>query len=185
MITLGSPLDRYLSPQQRVLAGDGEFLIEDSAHHQNEEPTDYSYIVFPFAKMFEGFLKQLFLDLGFIEDGMYYSDRFRIGKALSPNFSNYAGSVYGQVEKKFGKSLATRLWHMWKEGRNLVFHYFPHNYRALTRSQAIDLVGQLVQTMEEAVEITHVKPQKREDVCFVGSGQASKTLAEITKLAKR
>jgi hypothetical protein len=134
MIKPGSQLYEYLSPQQRVLAGDGEFLVSDSIGHKNEEPTDYSYLVFPFAKMFEGFLKQLFLDLGFIEEGMYYSDRFRIGKALSPNYSNYAGSVYGQVEKKYGKALATRLWHVWKEGRNLVFHYFPHNYRALTRN---------------------------------------------------
>jgi hypothetical protein len=185
MIKPGSPLDQYLSAQQRVLAGDGEFLVKDSEEHVNEEPTDYSYLVFPFAKMYEGFLKQLFLDLGVIEEGMYYSDRFRIGKALSPNYSQYAGSVYGQMEKRYGKSLATRLWNMWKEGRNLVFHYFPHNYRALTRAQAIDLVEQLVQTMEEAVEITGVKPKKREDVCFVGRGQASKTMKEITELAKK
>jgi hypothetical protein len=185
MIKPGSQLYEYLSPQQRVLAGDGEFLVSDSIGHKNEEPTDYSYLVFPFAKMFEGFLKQLFLDLGFIEEGMYYSDRFRIGKALSPNYSNYAGSVYGQVEKKYGKALATRLWHVWKEGRNLVFHYFPHNYRALTRDQAIELIDQLIQAMEEAVDITHVTPKKREDVCFIGSGQANGTMASIAKLAKK
>jgi hypothetical protein len=184
MIKPGTPLYHYLSPQQRVLADDGQFLIEDSTRHVNEEPTDYSYLVFPYSKMFEGFLKQLFLDLGIIEEGMYYSDRFRIGKALSPNFSHYAGSVYGQMEKRYGKPLATRLWHMWKEGRNLVFHYFPHNYRALTRSQALDLIGQLIQTMEEAVEITKVTPKKRDDVCFVGRGEANGTMESIANLAR-
>ena len=185
MIKPGSPLYQYLSSQQRVLAGDGEFLVSDSLRHKDEEPTDYSYLVFPFAKMFEGFLKQLFLDLGVIEEGMYYSDRFRIGKALSPNFSRYAGSVYGQIEKRYGKALATRLWHMWKEGRNLVFHYFPHNYRALTRVEALDLIEQLIRTMEEAVLITHVTPKPREDVCFIGQGRANGTMAAVTKLAKK
>ena len=43
--------------------------------------------------------------------------------------------------------------HTWKEGRNLVFHYFPHNYRSLTRIAAVELVNQLVGTMSEAVLI--------------------------------
>jgi hypothetical protein len=39
--------------------------------------------------------------------------------------------------------------------------------------------------MEEAVDITHVTPKKREDVCFIGSGQANGTMASIAKLAKK
>ena len=78
MISTGSLLWQYLSPQQRVLYGDGEFLVTDSSIHRDEEPTDYSYLVFPFAKMYEGFLKQLFLDVGFISERDYYSNHFRI-----------------------------------------------------------------------------------------------------------
>jgi hypothetical protein len=167
----GSLLWQYMSSEQRVLAGDGDFLLNDSLVHIDTEPTDYSYIVFPFAKLYEGFLKQLFRDLGIISADEYYSDKFRIGKALSPNLVSRLGkhSAYGQIESRFGKGLATRIWHTWKNGRNLVFHYFPHNYRALTRQQAEETVNLIVGTMAEAVTLTHVRPgQYKEEIKYVG-----------------
>jgi len=100
-------------------------------------------------------LKKLFLDVGILTQRDYTSDHFRIGKALSPNLARrLAGrSAYTQISDRYGAPLAARLWHTWKEGRNLVFHYFPHNYRSLTRPQAVELVNQLVGTMCEAVLI--------------------------------
>ncbi len=159
MIQPGSALWQYLSPQQQTLAGDGAFLVEDSLHHKDEDPTDYSYLVFPFAKMYEGFLKQLFLDTGMITEKDYFSDHFRIGKVLSPNLARRLGgsSVYAHVERTYHKGLATRLWHAWKEGRNLVFHYFPHNYRLLSRDDAVKTIQNIVETMQEAVDT--MKPQ--------------------------
>ncbi|MFC1646894.1 hypothetical protein ACFL1A_01290 [Patescibacteria group bacterium] len=171
MIKVDSNLWQYLSPQQRVLAQDGEFLLKVSLIHPDEEPTDYSYLVFPFAKMYEGYLKQLLLDINLISERDYYSEKFRIGRALSPNFHRRSRhSVYKKIEEKYGKGLATRLWHTWKEGRNLVFHYFPHNLRALSRSQAEILITQIVETMADAVTICKVKPTKRDlsDFYFVG-----------------
>jgi hypothetical protein len=161
MIQEGSLLWQYLSPQQRMLADDGKFLFEDSARHPDEEPTDYSYVVFPFAKLYEGFLKQLFLDIGIITEHEYNSDRFRIGKVLSPNLVRLLKykSAYGQITERFGKDLATRIWHTWKNGRNLVFHYFPHNYRALTRSQAASIITNIIDTMDATVQETHVRPR--------------------------
>jgi hypothetical protein len=159
MIIEGSRLWQYLSPPQRVLAQDGAFLLTDSEFHRDQEPTDYSYLVFPYAKLYEGFLKELFVDLGIMDERDYQSDHYRIGKALSPNLARKLGhrSAYGQVEEKYGKDLATRLWHTWKNGRNLVFHYFPHNYRALTLDQAKMLVTLICETMEQAVEVTQVR----------------------------
>src|SRR3989304_5649251 len=127
MIPVGSLLWQYLSPEQRALVSDGVFLLEDSKKHFDEEPTDYSYLVFPFAKLYEGFLKQLFKDLGIIEERQFYSNHYRIGKALSPNIMRRLGkrSAYHEIEQRFGRALADRLWNTWKEGRNLVFHYFP------------------------------------------------------------
>ncbi len=158
MIVQDSLLWRYLSPQQQSLAHDGALLLEDSKTHPNEHMSDYSYLVFSFSKLYEGFRKQLFRDLGIISDTDYKSDHFRIGKSLSPNMIRRLGSrsAYGQLEDRFGKELATRLWHTWKEGRNLVFHYFPHNFRALTQVQAEELIDSLVGAMEEAVEETKV-----------------------------
>lgn len=164
MISEGSALWNYLSVSQRVLAGDGAFLVSDSVNHKDQEPTDYSYLVFPFAKLYEGFLKDLFLDLRIIEYRDYNSDHFRIGKALSPNMARRLGrrSAYGQIVDRFGKDLATRLWHTWKNGRNLVFHYFPHNYRALSIDHARLLVQLIIETMEQAVSDTRVIRGKRD-----------------------
>ena len=154
----GSALWDYLSAPKRVLAGDGEFLVRDSVNHINEEPTDYSYLVFPYAKLYEGFLKDFFLDLDIIDARDYQSDHFRIGKTLSPNLAKKLGrrSAYGQIVQRYGKDLATRLWHTWKNGRNLVFHYFPHNYRALSLEQAKTLIQLIVETMDQAVGDTKV-----------------------------
>lgn len=159
MIDEHSLLWQYLSPKQRVLAGDGNFLIHDSNEHKDQEPTDYSYLVFPFAKMYEGFLKQLFLDIGIISEHDYASERFRIGKALSPTLAHRLGkySAFTQIESKYGRDLALMLWQTWKEGRNLVFHYFPHNYRALPRDKALQLIQKILETMEEAVVETKVR----------------------------
>ena len=51
----------YLSDEQRGLILDGEQLLSDSKHLTSI--SDYSFLVFPFAKAFEGFLKKLFLNL--------------------------------------------------------------------------------------------------------------------------
>lgn len=150
-----------MSPEQRQLAADGELLVNDRKLHPNEHLSDYSYLVFPFSKLYEGFLKQLFRDLDIISDRDYTSDHFRIGKVLSPNLVRRLGgrSAYGQIEKRFGASLASQLWQTWKQGRNLVFHYFPHNFRALTDVEAQQLIHLIVDAMEKAVDITAVRPR--------------------------
>ncbi len=154
-----SALWQYLAPDMRALVRDGEFLIEDSIRHTADGlpagRQDFSYLVFPFAKLYEGFLKKLFLDAHIISDREYRSDHFRIGKVLSPNMVHRLGdrSAYKQISDRYGDQLAARLWHTWKEGRNMVFHYFPHNYRSLTRDMAVEQVNQLVGTMREAVLI--------------------------------
>lgn len=156
MIQHSSPLWLYMSDEQRSLASDGFVLLEDRKANPNEKIGDYSYLVFPFAKLYEGFLKQLFRDLRIISDTDYRSDHFRIGKVLSPNLVRRLGkrSAYGQIEERFGKDLADELWHTWKEGRNLVFHYFPHNYRRLTIEESEHLISLITTTMESAVAKT-------------------------------
>lgn len=158
MITQGSPLWDYLSQPQQALVKDGVFLVEDSRRHVGSTLGDYSYLVFPFAKLYEGFLKQLFLDLGILSDREYKSDHYRIGKTLSPFIARRLGdrSAYTRIETQFGKDIALQLWQTWKNGRNLVFHYFPHNYRALTLDQANTIIQQICDTMESAVSRTNV-----------------------------
>jgi hypothetical protein len=147
---------RYLSETQKQLAGDGQLLIEDRNRHPNEHLSDYSYLVFPFAKLYEGFLKQLFLDLRIISQRDYQSTHFRVGKALSPNIMRRLGnkSAYAHLSKRYGDELAATVWATWKQGRNLVFHYFPHNVSRLSFMQAKEVVARILSTMERAVAVT-------------------------------
>ncbi len=159
MIDHGSPLWNYLSDQERILADDGAFLVSDSIIHKDQEPTDYSYLVFPYAKLYEGFLKDLFWDLGIIEERDYQSNHFRIGKVLSPNLIRRLGkrSAYGQLRNQYGAELAEALWHAWKEGRNLVFHYFPADFRLLSKEQALSCITTLIRAMETVVARTNIQ----------------------------
>ncbi len=161
MLDHGSELWRYLSETQRQLASDGMLLIEDREHHPNDQLSDYSYLVFPFAKLYEGFLKQLFRDLSIISEREYESTHFRLGKVLSPNLVRRlrTRSAYGTVASKYGEDLAETLWYAWKQGRNLVFHYFPHNVTRLNFAEAKQAITMVVRAMEKAVERT--KPIKR------------------------
>ena len=159
MIDHGSPLWNYLSDQERILADDGAFLIADSEIHKDQDPTDCSYLVFPYAKLYEGFLKDLFRDLGIIEEREYRSNHFRIGKVLSPNLARRLGkrSAYEQICNQYSAELAETLWHAWKEGRNLVFHYFPADFRLLSKEQALSCITTLIHAMEICVTRTNVQ----------------------------
>ena len=88
---------------------------------------DYSFIVFPAAKAYEGFLKKLFLDLRFINPEDYYGKHFRIGKALNPSLEKrirIKEGVYDKIVKYCGgEELAGKMWSCWKECRNLLFHW--------------------------------------------------------------
>ena len=149
----------YLLPEQRELLDDCEKLIQDAKVHP-KGLTDYSYIVFPVAKMYEGFLKKLLLDLGIIVDDQYKSDHFRIGKALNPNLEAHLRleSVYDKICTHFeSKEIADSLWQAWKRGRNLLFHYFPGNLQRISLRQAEETVKFVLEVMERAVK--HASPK--------------------------
>lgn len=157
MIDEKSQLWQYLPQGQRSLIREGYYLLEDSKVHSPVHPiTDYSYLAFPFAKAYEGFLKQLFFDIGFIEKWQYESDHFRIGKVLSPNLVRRLrdSSIYMKLTERLGNSdLADDLWRVWKRGRNLIFHYFPHNLSAISLAQAEEIINEIVKVMQSAVLI--------------------------------
>jgi len=145
----------YLSEGQRGLIEEGLYLLEDVKKHQDVRITDYSYLVFPFAKAYEGFLKKLFLDIGFIPQHVYEGDHFRIGRALNPHLEKKLRheSVYDRISSHTGNTqLADKLWSIWKKGRNLVFHYFPHNLRALTLTDAENNIEEMLSVMTKATE---------------------------------
>ncbi len=156
----------YLSQAQKDLLIEGEFLKNDVIKDVKYVFKDYSFLVFPFAKAFEGFLKQIFKDVGYLSRLDYISDHLRLGKLLSPNLIGKLGdrSLYKQLEKTEGREFAERIWLTWKEGRNQVFHYFPHNYKALTFEEAEDIINDMNAVMKETylkLQIPKLKESKQ------------------------
>ncbi len=143
----------YLLPEQQEIIEDCEKLIEDARLHP-KMITDYSYIVFPMAKVYEGFLKKFLLDTGLIYQQQYESDHFRIGKVLNPNLPDHLKieGLYESICSHLGSSdLADRFWQTWKRGRNLLFHYFPGNLQRITLAEAIETAREIGSTMSFAV----------------------------------
>jgi len=149
----------YLSKNQKDLINEGLYLMNDVIKNNAYHFKDYSFLVFPFAKAYEGFLKQLFLDVKFISHLDYISDHLRLGKLLSPNLVNKLKerSLYKKIKDKAGQELADKIWNVWKIGRNQVFHYYPHNLKALTFSQAENIIDNILSAMEESYGKLKVK----------------------------
>lgn len=141
----------YLSQGQKDLVEEGLYLMNDIVRDHAYQFKDYSFLVFPFAKSYEGFLKKIFRDKNLISRLDYISDHLRLGKMMSPNLIGKLGpdSLYVKLEDGYSKDLADKIWNIWKNGRNQVFHYFPHNTKAINFSQARGICMDILRTMEE------------------------------------
>lgn len=114
---------------------------------------DFSFVVFPAAKAYEGFLKKLFLELNFITEDDYYGKHFRIGKALNPSLEKELRreGVYDKLVKYCGgQELADTLWDTWKESRNLIFHWFPNEKNTITLIEAGQRLDMIAQAMDRS-----------------------------------
>lgn len=136
-------------------------LLIDNVESWEEKFHDYSFIVFPASKAYEGFLKKLFLDLGFISTEEFYGKHFRIGKALNPSLDapyRQKESVYDKIVTYCGgKKLADQLWETWKICRNLLFHWFPEEKRAITFDEAKARVNMIVDSIDASFKECKIK----------------------------
>jgi hypothetical protein len=147
-------------PWYSYLERDLQELLEESLQLIKDVPTwdsdfhDYSFIVFPSAKAYEGFLKKMFIDLGFITRDDYYGRHFRIGKALNPQLEEKfreKESVYDKIVNFLkDKQLADELWETWKNCRNLIFHWFPDEKNAVSFEEAVDRVEEIIYAIDNA-----------------------------------
>jgi hypothetical protein len=148
---LGDDLQRLLVTSEflyRVVEGWGADLPGGK-----KEFHDYSFVVFPAAKAYEGFLKKLFLDLNFITEEDYYGKHFRIGKALNPSLPKELRreGVYDKIVQSCqGQGLADRLWDAWRLSRNLTFHWFPNEKNAITLEEAGERVEMIIRVIDES-----------------------------------
>ena len=149
----------YLSQGQLDLLEEGLYLMDEVIKDNAFQFKDYSFLVFPFAKAYEGFLKQIFRDKKLISRLDYISDHLRLGKLMSPNLIGKLGpdSLYLKIENGYSKDLAEKVWNVWKNGRNQIFHYFPHNIKAISFSEAREISMDILRTMEVTYERLNIK----------------------------
>lgn len=141
----------YLSQGQKDLLDEGLYLMDDIIRDHAYQFKDYSFLVFPFAKAYEGFLKQIFRDKKLISRLDYISDHLRLGKLMSPNLIGKLGdrSLYKKIQEQYSQELADKVWNVWKNGRNQIFHYFPHNIKAISFNESRGICLDILRTMEE------------------------------------
>lgn len=134
---------RYLSPSQDSLINDVEIVLKSLEHNHIN---DYSFLVSPVSKAYEGYLKDFFLKTNIIDRYSYESDRFRVGKTLNPSLRYKRFSIYQKLANlsEEGEALAEKLWNAWKYGRNEIFHYFPNNIKNLSRGEAEERITMLL-----------------------------------------
>ena len=158
----------YIGSDLQKLFITSRFLINtvESWESDKEQFDDYAFVVFPAAKAYEGFLKKLFLELGFITETDYFGKHFRIGKSLNPSLPKEVrrDEVYGgaEVHDKIvkycgGRKLADDLWETWRVCRNLTFHWFPDQKNAITLTEAIDRVDMIISAIDESFEACKIK----------------------------
>jgi len=144
----------YLSQGQKDLLNEGLYLMDDIVSDHAYQFKDYSFLVFPFAKAYEGFLKQIFRDKKLISRLDYISDHLRLGKLMSPNLIGKLGdkSLYKKIQEQYSQELADKVWTVWKNGRNQIFHYFPHNIKAISFNESRGICMDIIRTMEEVFQ---------------------------------
>ena len=137
-----------MTDPMRDLARESFMLLEREEKLQ-EGLHDYSFVVFPMAKAYEGFLKKLFYGLGLINKKQYGGDRFSVGKALNPNLpKRYQWDwVYGRL----AMACKEEMWEVWKKARNRIFHFFPDHHEFITLEQAKELIEEVTEVMEKAL----------------------------------
>jgi len=153
---LFSEAKKYLSGHQNELVNDVEIILKRL--QIKDTISDFSFLVAPIAKAYEGFLKDFFLKIGIINDNDYESNRFRVGKNLNPSLRYKHFSVYQRLSEyhEKGEELAETLWDAWKFGRNEIFHYFPNNYKNLSKNEAEDRIGLVLRAIINAGKFTEL-----------------------------
>jgi hypothetical protein len=155
-IDKNSTLWEYMTPEMRDLALEGDKLLNSCLLQSDDGMQDYSYLVFPWGKLYEGFLKKIFLDLKLITPEDYFGNEVRIGKLLSTGFGSkppHRLSIIKELSssKIFGENLTKVMRSVWRNARNTVFHFFPNNVYKLDLETAKKRIQEVVRCMDLVV----------------------------------
>lgn len=131
------------------------FYLLDLAKKQNLKLYDYSYILMPGAKAYEGFIKDLVYKLGLIPEKRYLGKRFRVGRAINPDYARTSPdgfeALYDDLSRLCGgEFIASKLWNTWLECRNRIFHYFVGRKQYYNLFEVETKLYLLIETIDQA-----------------------------------
>ena len=151
----------YLDKPMRELVEEAYYLL-DREEVAGESLVDYSFVVFPMAKAYEGFVKKYLFDIGLLDEKTYLGKQFRIGRSLNPGLpEKYRDEWWlfdDMVERcregmgKKAKNLPMKMWKAWKEGRNRIFHYFVGEEGEIDLVKARERIESFREVMEQAFD---------------------------------
>ncbi len=147
------------------LAPSEQELIRISAQLFERERTnsftfsDYSFVVFPMAKAYEGFIKRTLFEAGLVSKPLYLSKRLRIGRVLNPDLRQQHRDelwLYDDFERQCSKEVAQLLWQVWLKCRNNIVHFFPEEKYTVSlttsREELVSIASAIEQTVSCAIE---------------------------------
>ena len=146
-------INQLATPQQILIRQSFDLYEREISEHSNWQ--DYSFVLFPIAKAYEGFLKDFLFKLGLLSAHQYQGNHFRIGRALNPDLpERYRDEwwLYDDMTKVCGQQLAREIWNGWLEGRNHVFHYFTKDPIFQSLPEIRKKIAMLANIMQQASE---------------------------------
>ncbi len=138
-----------LGPQLRPLALQSLQLLE----REKKSPgtfSDYQFIVFPFAKAYEVYLKDLLFQAQIIDQRTYNNKYFSIGRALNPDVrleQRDQNWYYDDLIELTDEKVARYLWDTWLE-RNRLIHLYPGEEKALTLEEAEAQINHFIRAID-------------------------------------
>ena len=148
------PWWHFLDPVQRELLKQSYYLFA-WAQENKDKFHDYSFIVMPAAKAFEGYLKKFLYTIKLLPEKDYREDRFRLGKALNPELEHRfpRECLYNEIGRACAPELAEDLWQAWKRGRNRLFHYFPNEQQVFSLKECKSRLDMLITTISKSYKM--------------------------------
>lgn len=138
-------------PQQQLIRVTVELLVREKRLQTNF--VDYSFILFPISKAYEGYIKFFLRQHNLISAETYAGRKFRVGRAMNPDVSDHQKDIwwiYDDVKRLCDEEIAKELWQTWLTCRNHVFHYFPNEKNYLTISEVEVKIGKILSIIERA-----------------------------------
>ncbi|PIP52968.1 hypothetical protein COX08_03545 [Candidatus Beckwithbacteria bacterium CG23_combo_of_CG06-09_8_20_14_all_34_8] len=140
---------------QKELVSQSYYFLEDKNFDQSTF-YDYSFIVMPAAKAYEGFLKDLFYKQKLITQERYKGNHFRVGKALNPELAHQHPDgferLFDDMCRIYSPEIADLLWEAWKQSRNQIFHYFENGQQTINLYEAKRRLNLICQAIEKVSE---------------------------------